>query len=261
MKIIINPRYNYLAEFINNLPYTEPVPEIVYQNRRNYVYKVNIKDTSLVVKKYKRPTLVNCVIYTWFRTGKAERSYEYAFKLKDMGLDTAEPVAYIIQKKLGFLHTCYYISEYLPHSLLGDCVEYDRNTLLNIVYDLAEYTYNLHKDGVYHYDYSLGNIMFHKEGDKYRFTVLDINRVVFGYKRDRKRIKGLKRLGLPLPLFGVFIERYTQLAGLQTDLFFGTLLLRRGIHISGRVKRRYKAFIKHIKNALFKIKHFRYARF
>ena len=74
MKIVINPKYSYLADFINSLPDKNPFPEEVFQNDRNYVYKITVEDTPLVVKKYKRPTLANCFIYTWFRMGKAERS-------------------------------------------------------------------------------------------------------------------------------------------------------------------------------------------
>ena len=248
MKVVINPKYSYLADFFNGLPYKNPAPEEVFQNDRNYVYKITVEDTPLVVKKYKRPTLANCVIYTWFLMGKAERSYKYAFKLKEMGFDTAEPVAYIIQKKYGFLHTCYYITTFHPYPLLSVCVNYDRHILLNVVNDFAEYTYNLHKNGILHYDYNLGNIMFHKEDGKYKFTIIDINRIVFGCKLNRKRITGLRGLGFPLPLLGVFIERYTQLAGLPTEIFFGALLLNKGVHLTKRIKRRYKAFMKWLKN-------------
>ena len=248
MKIVINPEYNYLTDFINSLPHTEPIPEDVYQKERNYVYKVTVEGTPLVVKKYKRPTLANCVIYTWFRMNKAERSYKYAFRLRKIGFDTAEPVAYIIKKKYGFVHTCYYVTKFIPYSLLNTYVEHDKQIILDIVNDFAEYTYNIHKNGISHYDYNLGNILFHKEGDKYKFTVIDINRMVFVRKIKRKRIKGLNGLGFSLPLFGFFIERYTQLAGLHTELFFGTLLLKRGVNLTKRIKNRCKAFIARMKS-------------
>ena len=243
MKIVINPEYNYLTDFINSLSHTEPVPEEVFQEERNYVYKVTVENTPIVIKKYKRPVLANCLIYTWFRMGKAERSYKYAFKLKEMGFETAEPIAYIIKKKYGFLHTCYYVTKFLPYPLLNACVSYDQQKLLNIVNDFAEYTYNLHKSGIFHYDYNVGNILFREVGGKYKFTVIDLNRIVFSHEINSKRIKGLKGLGFPLPLFSIFIERYTKLAGFDTEIFFGALLFNRGINLTQRVKNRLKAFI------------------
>ena len=249
MKVVINPKYNYLADFLNSLPYKKPVAEEVFQETRNYVYKVTVEDTPLVVKKYKRPTLANCVIYTWFRMGKAERSYKYAFRLEEMGFETAEPVAYIIQKKFGFLHTCYYVTIFRPHRLLSSYVECDLTSLRNLMNDFAEYTYNLHNSGIVHHDYSLNNILFHEEADKFKFTMIDINRVVFGRKFNRKqRIQGLNRLGFQLPLYGFFIERYAQLSGLNTDIFFGSLLIKRGVHITGRIKKRYKSLMKKMKS-------------
>ena len=252
MKTVINPEYNYLTDFINSLPHTEPVPDEVFQNNRNYVYKLTVEGAPLVVKKYKRPVLANCVIYTWFRMNKAERSYKYAFRLKEMGFDTAEPVAYIVKKKYGFVHTCYYITRFLPYPLLSSCTGYDRQTILNIVNDFAEYTCNLHKSGISHYDYNLGNVLFHKEGGKYKFTVIDINRIVFSNKINSKRIKGLRGMGFPLPLFSIFIERYTQLAGFNTEIFFGALLLNRGMNLTKRMKNKLKAFIAWIKSAFAK---------
>ena len=255
MKIVINPKYDYLADFINNLPNEANVPEEVYQDERNLVYKITAEGTSLVVKKYKRPTLANCVIYTWFRMCKAERSYKYAFRLKEMGFDTAEPVAYIIQKKYGFLHTCYFITIFLPYPPLSTFEEYDQQILLGVVNDFAEYTCSLHKNGIYHYDYNLGNILFRKEGDKYKFIVIDINRITFGFKHNKKRIYGLRGLGLPLPLFGVFIERYTQLAGLHTEIFFGALLINKGVQFTQRIKLRYKTFMNSAKSIFCKKEH------
>ena len=247
MKIVINPKYCYLTDFIHSLPDKNPVAEEVFQKERNHVYKVTVEDTPLVVKKYKWPTLANCVIYTWFRMGKAERSYKYAFRLKEMGFETAGPVAYIILKKYGFLHTCYFVSEFLPYPLLSTCVNYDRQILLNLVNDFAEYTYHLHKSGIVHNDYNLSNIMFRKEDGKYRFAIIDLNRIVFEYKFNKKHIDGLKGVGLPLPLLSIFIERYTRLAVLNTEIFFGSLLLKRGIHFTQRIKRRYKMVMKWLK--------------
>ena len=247
MKIVVNPKYNYLKEFISKIPHEPPAPEEVYQDKRNYVYKATVDGTPLVIKKFKRPTLANCVIYTWFRMSKEERSYKYAFRLKEMGFDTAEPVAYIIQKKYGFVHTCYYITEFLPYHLLSDYGNYDLQTLMDITNDFAEYTCNLHKSGIVHYDYNLGNVMFHKEDGKYKFALIDIDRIVFGQKLKSKRIDGLRGLGFPLPLLGVFIERYTQLAGLPTEIFFGALLLNKGVNLVQRIKQPYKAFMKWLK--------------
>ena len=133
--------------------------------------------------------------------------------------------------------------------MLSSYAECDLESLKSLINDFAEYTYNLHKSGIVHYDYNLSNILFHEEDGKYKFTVLDINRVVFGriYNREQ-RLKGLNGLGFPLPLLGFFIERYTQLAGLNSELFFGALLLKKGIHLTNRIKSVYKAFIKWVKS-------------
>ena len=70
--------------------------EEVYCNRRNTVERVRLGDKDFVIKKYKRPALINCLIYTWFRKSKAQRAFEYAELFSATGNNRhAPPVAYI----------------------------------------------------------------------------------------------------------------------------------------------------------------------
>ena len=41
-----------------------------------------------LIKKYKRPALINCLIYTWFRKSKAQRAFEYAELFLQRGIES-----------------------------------------------------------------------------------------------------------------------------------------------------------------------------
>ena len=49
-----------------------------------------------------------------------------------------------------------------------------------ILKQFVRFTYNLHKNGVYHKDYSAGNILvLKKDENTYEFSIVDINRMEF----------------------------------------------------------------------------------
>ena len=105
MKVHIHPHYAAYESYIRAIPSEEYEREEVYCNRRNTVERVRLGDKDFVIKKYKRPALINCLIYTWFRKSKAQRAFEYAELFLQRGIETAPPVAYIDIKKNGFFHT------------------------------------------------------------------------------------------------------------------------------------------------------------
>lgn len=91
---------------------------IHFCNKRNVVERVKVGEDIIVIKRYKRPTIANCIVYTFFRKNKARRSFEYAKRLLKIGIDTAKPIAYIELNSYGFFHTGYYISEWLLYTPL-----------------------------------------------------------------------------------------------------------------------------------------------
>ena len=214
MRVVVNPKYAYLTEFIQSIPKQEYECDLVFRDYRNVLQKVTVDGTAMVIKRYKRPTIANCFIYSYFRTNKAKRSYEYAFRLEEMGFATAEPIAYIEIKKNGFFHTGYFISSFLSHPLLDTINEYDAETKTEIIKDFAAYTADLNEKGIVHYDYNLSNIFFYKEDGKsnYQFALIDINRMRFKHFSKRKCIKGLKTIQFELPYLAYMAECYaTQL--------------------------------------------------
>jgi len=243
MKIVINPAYSHLSEFIERIPEGRYSRDMVFRNNRNTIEKITVENTPLVIKKYKRPTLFNCAVYTFLRKTKAQRSFEYAFRLKDNGVSTAEPVAYIEIKEKGVFHTGYFISEYLDDELLNTIENYDIQTKDKLIEDFSHFTVSLHEKGILHMDYNSSNILFRREGDDFRFSLIDINRIHFGYLTRRKCLKGLKTMGFELPTLVRIAERYAELRGWNPDIFTGALLIKRGMNLPGRIKKKLKSFL------------------
>ena len=179
MKVVISPVYQHLEPFIASIPQGDYPCEKVFRERRNRVELVRVGEQRFVIKRFKRPTIANCIIYTWFRKNKAQRAWENAYLFKKNGLETAEPVAMIVRKKYGFFHTAWFISEYLPYPDLEEAYQAcetneEKEALINA---FVAYTLHLHEIGIIHRDYNRKNILVHKEADGYHFAMIDINRL------------------------------------------------------------------------------------
>ncbi len=190
MKKVINPRYHSIASELIEVVKGNYTPDVVYCNKRNVVEKVTIAGEEFVVKRYKRPILVNRIAYTLFRKSKARRAYEYAIKLLEAGVDTPFPVAYFESRENGLFSTGIFISKYVPYNLLEgvydgsvSCEERDR--ILNAFVD---YLMSVHEKGIIPMDMNGGNVFYYKDAasGQYNFALTDINRMKFNAKATVK---------------------------------------------------------------------------
>lgn len=183
IKVVINPRYQEIEGFIEGLPLAFlQSGEIIYSGR-NLIKTFDIKDFKLNAKSFKKPIWINRFMYATFRPSKAKRSYLYAFKLKERGFHTPDPVAYMEQKRYGLLRNSLYIS---IHEQFDGLMQEFRHGKLEgreeLLRQFAQYTANLHEKKVLHIDYSPGNILYKKDGDQYTFYLVDLNRMKFDKK-------------------------------------------------------------------------------
>ena len=218
MEVHINPSYTQLTDFIMSVPKHEKKKKKVYCNRRNTVERVSYKGQQYVIKKYKRPVLLNCVVYTWFRKNKPLRAYENAETLLRKGFDTAAPIAYLIFKKNGFYHTGYFISEYIPYPTLDEVFrEGTDNERKEWESAFVDYTVRLHQAGIIHRDYNARNLIVHKEGDKHCIAMIDINQLTFGKVTPRAAMVSLELFRQDIPHLETLIPAYAEGMGFDAD--------------------------------------------
>lgn len=214
MKIVIHPEFIDAASFIKQLPQSfEQEGELLYDSRNKVKrYRVNGKD--MVVKRYKRPNIIQRIVYTFFKKSKTERAYLFAGMLRKKGFDTPHEVAYIERKKNGLFLDGYFVSLNCSHPPLSELLRkqnFDRHP----ADALAAYMVELHKKGVLHGDLNLTNILYHtdKEG-QYKFTLIDTNRSKFKPTPDKQEcLENLKRLTHSKALLRYIVIQYAILRG------------------------------------------------
>lgn len=208
-RTVINPAYKYLCDFIRQLPERfAQEGECLYKGR-NEIRLFEAGGLRLNVKQYRIPILLNRLVYGFWRPSKAERAYRYALRLQALGVNTPSPVAYLEEKRSGILRYSYFISLQVPYS--RRFYEFGTEPLPGkeeIVRDFGIFTARLHNAGIYHKDYSPGNILFDVKEGKAEFCLVDINRMEFGPVGMDKGCSNFARLWGKEPFFRLIAQEY-----------------------------------------------------
>jgi len=195
MKIVANPDYSYLNSFLEALPNSfDKEGETIYKGR-NHLKVFTLGNEKIIVKSFKIPLFFNRVIYARFSPSKAERSFKYALKLIEKQINTPQPIAYLERKKNGLLTDSYYISVYKEYpGILRELRYHTLEEKMDMVSAFVRFTADIHEKQVFPLDYSPGNIIYEKVGDKYDFCLIDINRMQFKPVDMQAGAYGLRRL-------------------------------------------------------------------
>ena len=117
MRIHLNPASEALRAFAEGLPGSFDRSGETLHEGRNTIKAFEADGNKLAVKRFQRPDPLRAVIYTFFRRSKARRSYEHAERLRALGIDSPEPVAWSEYRRHGLLCDSYYVcrrSDYAP---------------------------------------------------------------------------------------------------------------------------------------------------
>lgn len=191
----INKNYdkNVLIEMLKNF---DKLGSYVVEPGRNEIKRIKIKNNGeekeVNVKKFKKKGFFSQLIYKYGKGSKARRSYEYGNKLLELGIQTPEPIAYF--DDFGEDKRSFYLSEELKYDftcrevlwndfgLSDDEMEKQMPYRDEVIRQFAKFTVKLHESGVKFDDYSPGNVLIKKDGDKYEFYLVDLNRMSFNTK-------------------------------------------------------------------------------
>lgn len=178
---------------------------------RNEIKIIDFEGQKLVVKSFKIPNIINKVVYTFFRDSKAKKSYENSVKIIDF---VPNPVGFVEFKKFGLLNESYYISEKFDYdfTIREPLRDNDFENKKEVFKAFARFTFKLHEKGIFHLDYSPGNILIKKENEGYIFKIVDINRMEFRELSLDERLKNFAKLWARDDDLKIIIKEYANLS-------------------------------------------------
>lgn len=170
--------HNRYIDLLKNIRDSFNNSHISIHKARNEIKTIEFHNENLVIKSFKIPNIINKIVYTFFRDSKAKKSYKNSIKILDF---VPKPIGYIEFKEFGLIAESYFVSENFEYNftIREALVESNFFEKESIFKAFAEFTFRLHENGIFHLDYSPGNILIKKEPEGYTFKIVDINRMEF----------------------------------------------------------------------------------
>lgn len=225
MKVVVNSKYGHLTPFIEGVLNRSYTADKTYRNFRNIVEDTTECGTHMVVKIFKKPTEVNRVVYTFLRSTKAKRSYEYSVRLIREGIDVPEPIAYIEKSKGLFFHTGCYISLFTDYRPISEFKDLDTSEerqfkrLERFIEEFAVYAADFHSKGFVHNDFNIDNILYKESDGHFKFQLIDVNRMKFNNTNLGRCAKDLSNVHFSQNMMIGIVERYCRQRALDVEDF------------------------------------------
>lgn len=202
-----------------------PSAAISIYKGRNEVFAFTTGTGEVNIKAFHSPRFPNSYIYTNLRQSKARRSFLNAGKLIELGFHTPAPIAYIEEKKGGALCRSYYISEQVPFRTIRDWTAIP--SYKQLLADLGEEIHRLMTKGVFHRDFSPGNVLYEPLPDgHFRFYYVDLNRMEFGVHSRAKLMRMFRAITLNPEELSELAAAYARAAGLPVEATVKEALLQ-----------------------------------
>lgn len=72
---MINPKYEYLREYVERIPKDFETIGTVIHSGRNLIKMITVDGLDINVKRYTIPPLINRIAYAFFRPSKGKRAF------------------------------------------------------------------------------------------------------------------------------------------------------------------------------------------
>lgn len=182
---------------------------------RNKIKLFELDGETINIKSFKIPNAVNKIAYRFFRKSKAQRSFRYAHILLSKGISTPYPIAYAEEKAGPIFRGSYYVSEHLNCEFTFRSMVLDRNLpdWEQMLRAFTRFSFELHQKEIEFLDHSPGNTLIDREGEGYRFYLVDLNRMNFRPLDFEDRMKNMSRLTPQKEMIQVMASEYAMLLG------------------------------------------------
>ncbi|NLN24785.1 MAG: lipopolysaccharide kinase [Bacteroidetes bacterium] len=213
---VINPHFAHLEVKLKRLLQNfEKDGEVLDDSGRNIIKTKRFEALNLNIKKFKTPSFLQSLVYRFLRKSKARRSFEYALRLRAVGILTPEPIAYKECFSVG-LKDSFYVSEQIDYDFDFRVINHQPNfpDREKILRQFTEFTYKLHENNIHFLDHSPGNTLIKKKADgNYEFYLIDLNRMRFEKMKFNMRMKNFRRLWLSKTMLRIIAEENARLYG------------------------------------------------
>ncbi len=220
IKYEINNKCEIFKDFLFNIKKYFSENKNTIHKARNELKIIKSNDIDTVVKAFRIPNFINQIVYAYFRNSKAKKSYLNAIKLEQLNINTPQPIGYIEFYESFLFKESFFISKRFEYdfTIREPLRNHELPNREDIIKKFVAFTYNLHKNDVYHKDYSAGNILvLKKDNNEYEFSVVDINRMEFKKVNVELGLDNFAKLWLDENSLLIIAKEYAKLASMKEE--------------------------------------------
>lgn len=223
MGSIINTKYSSLHDFVISLPdkFDNMTSMQILRSGRNEVRLFSVDGQMVVVKCFRRISILNRFLYGTIRQSKSVRAYYHALRLNRLGISTPEPIAAVDVRRYGFLAQSFYVYAYSEYNDIKELLDrYPDEQIEPLLDALTDFILHIHDKGVLHHDLNILNILYRDcGGGKYDFQLIDINRMSFYPKlSERQRLANLRHFNCKPAVLMYILERYAAAMNIDSEM-------------------------------------------
>jgi hypothetical protein len=228
MNFIFNPPYQkYQKTFEKLVLNFKNEGILIGTDKRNAIKYFTTDEDKINIKSFKKPNLINKIVYRYFRKSKAKRSFEFAKMLLENGFGTPEPMAFLENYDAIGLTSSYYFSRQQENVFMFRVAIFDTNfeDRENITRAYTRFFFELHEKGIEFVDNTSGNTLIEKTEQGYSFYLVDLNRMNFHRKMTiEQRIQNFSKLTLDTSILEIIADEYSSLMNISKDDFLKRLV-------------------------------------
>jgi hypothetical protein len=182
MKLLLNPKFEYLRNYLTNIEYHFLYEGKEIHHGRNVLRSLTVDGLTICVKRYGKESLRTSLATRLYKTSKGKRAYLRPLELRERGHESPEPIA-LVRYRHGWLHTTTYLVCLHSHYRydLSKTMDIPSDKRREVTRDFAHFAARLHEDGFLHRDFSSTNILFDKINGRYHFSLVDTNSIRTGH--------------------------------------------------------------------------------
>ncbi len=193
---------------------------------RNELKVIEIEKIQTVVKAFRIPNILNQFVYAYIRKSKAYKAFHNATRLHELQVSTPEAIGYIEFFNMGLLKESFFISKEFKYDFTIAHIRDDQPAYKEkVLQDFAEFSYDVHSKGVWHVDFSGGNILIRKEEEKYLFSLVDINRMKFHSISGYEGLENFNKLWFNEEDLTTIAKTYAKLAKINEEKAIKEILM------------------------------------
>jgi len=223
MNFIFNPPYQKYQKTFEKLLFNFKNEGILIgTDKRNAIKYFSTDEDKINIKSFKKPNLINKIVYRYFRKSKAKRSFEFAIMLLKNGFGTPEPMAYLENFDAIGLTSSYYFSRQQENVFMFRVAIFDTNfeDRENITRAYTRFFFQLHEKGIEFVDNTSGNTLIEKTQQGYSFYLVDLNRMNFHNNMSiKQRIENFSKLTLDISVLEIIADEYAKLMQIDKNDF------------------------------------------